>query len=420
MNTNITEIFDSLREEKELERVFDKAENLFGWKPFAKEHLLTNKIALAGRWVFGGLSILSGLAVCFTFPLPIYLTLPFVFLLLFAVELGKSAFVLSTLRVWFEKGKLSKAFPFALLLFSLSVFVSFSGAESLGVDLREDNLKELQSEQTEKTKEVIGEVSKEREDLKSYYDFEINKADQLAEEFKNTNQVPAVRNGKRTSALRIKDRPKYAELLDNAQALRDKREEALTKLDKEEKEKRNVVFQQSQAKGAQTLKIASKVSFFLIGGAVLNELLIMGLLYFSLYYYYKSREEALLSTSSSQTFNIDSETLGGLVELANMRKQSLEKRSFPLMNEAPKNSIGFKSTLKKEQGFEEGEQQGYFKAPLKAQAVKHSDYLEKYPKLCEDLHKVNKGEMKVTVKELSKAHNVSEGLIYRVKKAIFV
>lgn len=388
--TNLNQLFEKIRTNNEYAALIEKGRQMYESKPFFVQNKQAYKVSLVGRYVFGGVSIVSGVASCLAFSLSPYIVIPIAVLLLCFVEVLKNITVNDVCRVYLTQRRVSPALAIALLLFSASAFLSVKGSIHAGKLLGEGQRVQLESTHTAKVDSTI-----------AYYDAIIAGEKASLSEFKNSVSW----RGKINMANKATQK-EIGRLNESIQAIEAQKALALSDL-------------RSAGKTDSSIQKATAESntLLLAGICAGIELSILSMIAFGAFYLYRAYSDPELLEEET-AYNLHAGELGKLVELARLARPASPYASLQATlkdnasNTVEKPSIGFKAPSKHIATL--AEMQAH------ARDTKYSDYYEKYPELVQELQAVNAGQVKKTIKELAKNHAVHEATIYRIKKAIFV
>jgi len=388
--TNLNQLFEKIRTNNEYAALIEKGRQMYESKPFFVQNKQAYKVSLVGRYVFGGVSIVSGVASCLTFNLSPYIVIPITAILLCFVEVLKNITVNDVCRVYLTQRRVSPALAIALLLFGASAFLSVKGSIHAAKLLGEGQRVQLESTHTAKVDSTM-----------AYYDAIIAGEKASLSEFKNSVSW----RGKINMANKATQK-EIGRLNESIHAIEAQKALALSDL-------------RSAGKTDSSIQEATAESntLLLAGICAGIELSILSMIAFGAFYLYRAYSDPELLEEET-AYNLHAGELGKLVELARLARPASPYASLQATlksdasNTAEKPSIGFKAPSK------------HIATPAEMQAhtrdTKYSDYYEKYPELVQELQAVNAGQVKKTIKELAQNHAVHEATIYRIKKAIFV
>lgn len=390
--TNLTKVINKLAKNASLSETIADAKEEFEAKPYASEYRDMYKYASMSRGVLGLVSVTSGAIVADSINAPLWVTLPPILATLIIIELFKNKLTYSVFKTYYLSGRASPVAIVALLLVSASVFMSVKGAKHTGdknTDGAVNEISSLHKLQIDSVNSLFILQKAEAENkAKAYFD-------QVSWQGKISHKNAKV----------------YNALLADISKVGDANTEAINELKKYQVKQ----LENTQTKGADN-------SILIIALSVVNEVSILALLAFMIYYRYRAQYEAQL-LDSMQVYTVNDSVLHKVSELARLSNASvlgLQATATPIKS----NAIGFKATLKdtlKDSSVNTGNSlESSLEAALKSRQTKDTDYQQKYPDLIADLHELNRGNLEATTAQLATRHGVSEGTIYRVKKAVFI
>ncbi len=470
--TNLRNVLDKLRANKAIASNLDKAQDAYAQKAYAEEwaeaystverwHLLPSALSVAGA-SFAFTSVFPQLpwwlAICIGLPL----SSGFEVLKGWVTKLG--------FRDYFKNAKFNALLAASIALYTCSVCISTWGAYKAFKLLEKDQVglveynhqiakDSIDSYYRNQVAIAHTQGSSHKDSLLVWHDERIASANEQLQAFEKQHDVKGeiawtVRTTHGNLVERLNSlRDEKALIATNAADTNSKKIQKLEKehkaaIEKLEAERPNIITAAKDDLGAYL--------WIVLAIALMVEGVIFAFKRFSEYYLYRSNQDVEL-ISESQQLTIDLDTVAQLGQFMQMQSLSPMRFNQAIYGSTTSNSgsqpIGFKPSSKpqapqepeppsnsqkatpppnRKKDFEaasnpEGEQEPtppdipkYFEAPLKSRATKDTDYRKKYPELIADLHSLNKGSLEATTGELAAKHGISEGTVYRVKKALFI
>lgn len=470
--TNLSNVLDKLRANRKIASNLDKAQDAYSQKPYAQEW--ANAYAIVERWhpLPSALSV-AGASFAFTsmFPqLPWWLAISIGLPLSSGFEVLKGWVTKLGFRDYFKHARFNALLAASIALYACSVCLSTWGAykaftllekEQVGkveysYQIAQDSISSYYRNQTALTQ---AKGSNQKDSVLAWHDGRIATAREQLQAFEKQHDVKG--------EIAWKVRTTHGKLVERLNTLRD--EKALIATNTAEANSQKVQQLEKEHRGAlerlegerPNIITAAKDElgaylWMVLGIALIVEAVIFASKRFSEYYLCRSNQDIELITESEQ-LTIDLGTVAQLGQFMQMQNLGPMRFNQAIYGSTAGNTgsqpIGFRPPSKSQahqepespsnsqketpppnqkKDFEAasklgGEQEPtppdtpkHFEAPLKSRATKDTDYRKKYPQLIEDLHLLNKGSLEATTGELAAKHGVSEGTVYRVKKAVFV
>ena len=470
--TNLNNVLDKLRSNKTIASNLDKAQDAYAQKAYAEEW--ANAYAIVERWhpLPSALSV-AGASFAFTsmFPqLPWWLAICIGLPLSSGFEALKGWVTKLGFRDYFKNAKFNALLAASIALYACSVCLSTWGAYKAFKLLEKEQVGKVEyshqvaqdSINTYYRNQIAITQTKgnnQKDSVLAWHDGRIATAKEQLQAFEKQHDVKG--------EIAWKVRTTHGKLVERLNTLRDEKALIATntaetnsqKVQQLEKEHKKALEKLEGERPSIITAAKDELGAYLwivLGIALMVEAVIFAFRRFSEYYLYRSNQDVELITESEQlTINLDTVAqLGQFMQMqslspirfnqaiygsttGNTGSQPIglkppSKPQAPQEPEPPSNSQNATPPPNQKKDFEAASNLGggqeptppdtpkHFEAPLKSRATKDTDYRKKYPQLIADLHALNKGNLEATTGELAVKHGVSEGTVYRVKKAVFI